>query len=53
MYVTVMPCRGCAKCIINSGIAKVIYDAQYRDTSGVDLLVSAGIEVCKYSDLVK
>lgn len=52
MYVTVSPCRGCAKCVINGGVSKLIYDIEYRDTSGVDLLRASGIEVHKYSDLI-
>jgi dCMP deaminase len=45
MYVTHSPCRACAKCLINAGISKVIYDIPYRDTSGLDILESVGIEV--------
>jgi dCMP deaminase len=52
MYVTVMPCAGCAKCVINGGISKVIYDADYRNRAGVEILAAAGITVVKYSDLV-
>ena len=45
MYVTLSPCRMCAKAIINSGIDEVVYDEEYRDTSGVDLLRSSGVVV--------
>ena len=45
MYLTMSPCRKCAKAIINGGIAKVFYRDAYRDTSGIDLLESCGIEV--------
>jgi len=48
VYVTLSPCRGCAKALINSGIKKVVYKDLYRDTSGVDLLESAGILVEKF-----
>lgn len=48
VYVTLSPCRGCAKALINSGIKKVVYRDLYRDTSGVDLLESAGILVEKF-----
>ncbi len=48
MYVTLSPCRMCAKSIINSGISEVIYLKEYRDTSGVELMKSAGIHVRKY-----
>ena len=47
LYVTLSPCRMCAKAIINSGINKVIYDEEYRDTSSVEILESAGVIVKK------
>lgn len=48
MYLTLSPCRGCAKAIINGGISEVIYQEKYRDTSGLDLLKSAGVKVRQY-----
>ena len=48
LYVTLSPCRQCAKAIINSGISEVVYDTQYRDTSSLDILKSAGVKVRKY-----
>lgn len=47
MYVTDSPCRACAKFIVNARIKRVVYDRDYRDTSGIDLLKSAGVEVVK------
>lgn len=47
MYVTLSPCRACAKLIVNAGINEVIYDTEYRDISGADILKSAGIKVRK------
>ena len=35
MYLTLSPCEYCAKAIINSGIKKVIYKEDYRDSTGV------------------
>lgn len=49
MYVTLSPCRMCAKAMINGGVNEVVYDEQYRDTSGLELLQSAGISVRRYS----
>ena len=48
MYLTLSPCRMCAKAIINSGIKEVVYKEAYRDTSGVDLLKECGIDVRQY-----
>jgi dCMP deaminase len=45
MYVTLSPCRMCAKAIVNAGINEVIYLNQYRDTSGLDILTGAGIKL--------
>lgn len=45
MYCTMSPCINCAKVIVNSGIKKLVYMEEYRDTTGLDLLKSAGITV--------
>jgi dCMP deaminase len=49
MYVTLSPCRMCAKAIINGGIKEVVYNEAYRDTSGLELLQSAGVKVRQHS----
>jgi dCMP deaminase len=49
MYVSMSPCRMCAKSIINSGIKEVVFREEYRDFGGIDLLRSAGILVRKIS----
>lgn len=43
MYCTMSPCINCAKVIVNSGIKKLVYMEEYRNTSGLDLLRSVGI----------
>jgi len=48
MYVTLSPCRMCAKAIINSGVKEVVYSEEYRDLSGVCLLRSCGIKTRQY-----
>ena len=48
MYVTLSPCRDCAKAIINGGISEVVYCEQYRNPSGLDLLREVGIKVRQY-----
>ena len=48
MYVTLSPCRMCAKAIVNSGIQEVIYSEEYRDTTSLDILRDAGIKVRLY-----
>ena len=49
LYLTLSPCRACAKAIVNSGIAEVVYDNQYRDASGIELLSAAGVTVRQYN----
>ena len=44
MYLTLSPCSNCAKAIINSGIKKVVYKEAYRDSTGIDILKTAGIK---------
>ena len=53
MYVTHSPCRDCAKLIVNAEIARVVYGVQYRDSSGLDLLRSGGIEVLSIEEAIR
>jgi dCMP deaminase len=45
MYVSLSPCRMCAKAIVNARIDEIVYIERYRDTSGIDLLREAGVKV--------
>lgn len=45
LYVTHMPCYSCSMSIVNAGVVRVIYRETYRDHSGVDLLLKAGVGV--------
>ena len=47
LYLTLSPCRMCAKAIVNSGIEEVVYKEGYRDPSGINLLKECGIIVRK------
>ena len=49
MYVTLAPCRMCAKAIINARVTELIYGEEYRDMSGVDLLRENGVLVRSFS----
>ena len=35
--------------MINAGIDRVVYDQEYRDTSGLDVLHEGGIEVSRFA----
>lgn len=45
LYTTDTPCTTCAKLIINAGIVRVVSNRRYRDSSGMELLRTVGIEV--------
>ncbi len=49
MYLTLSPCRMCAKAIVNAGIREVVYGEEYRTTSGLEVLSSSGVSIRKYS----
>ena len=50
MYVSLSPCRMCAKAIVNARIDEVVYLDKYRDLSGVELLHGAGVKVRQLRD---
>jgi len=45
LYITLSPCKDCAKMILQAGIKRVVYSVAYKDLSGVDFLQQSGIEV--------
>ena len=45
LYLTLSPCRMCAKAIVNAGIDEVVYSKAYRDLSGVKILEDCNINV--------
>jgi dCMP deaminase len=51
LYITLSPCKDCSKLIHQSGIKRVVYTEAYKDTSGVDFLRKAGVEVELLEDL--
>lgn len=51
LFITLSPCRQCAKAIINGGIDRVVYKDAYRDTSGIELLREHKIKTNHYSSL--
>lgn len=53
LYITLSPCKDCSKLIHQAGIKRVVYHEEYKDTSGVDFLKKAGVEVELLSDLTK
>ncbi|MEN9980262.1 MAG: hypothetical protein RIR67_1397 [Bacteroidota bacterium] len=45
LYITLSPCKECSKLIHQSGIKRVVYHNGYRDDSGLQFLIKAGIDV--------
>ena len=51
LYITMSPCKECSKLIHQSGIKRVVYVNGYKDDSGIDFLLKAGVEVAQIADL--
>jgi dCMP deaminase len=51
LYITLSPCRDCSKLIHQSGIKRVVYLNSYKDDSGVQFLIKAGVEVEQISEI--
>lgn len=47
LYVTLSPCKECSKLIVQSGIKHVVYEDEYRDTTGLTVLREVGVSVSK------
>ena len=45
LYITLSPCKECSKLIHQSGIKRVVYADAYKDTSGLEFLEKAGVEL--------
>jgi dCMP deaminase len=50
IFITHSPCLECSKLIYQSGISRVFYSQDYRDSSGIDFLLSSGIPVEKIGE---
>tara|TARA_R110000822_G_scaffold289516_1_gene410856 strand:- start:730 stop:1230 length:501 start_codon:yes stop_codon:yes gene_type:complete len=48
LYVTLAPCFGCSKLVLQSGVRRVVYKDDYQD-NGLALLRSGGVKVDKIS----
>ncbi len=51
LYITLSPCRDCAKLIHQVGIRRVVYVDAYKDDSGLNFLNQAGVEIVRYPDV--
>ena len=51
LYITLSPCKDCSKLIHQAGIKRLVYHIDYKDNSGTDFLVKAGVNVEQIKDL--
>ena len=51
LYITLSPCQDCSKLIIQAGINRVVFINKYKDTSGIDFLEKAGVELCHLQEI--
>jgi len=47
LYLTLSPCRDCSKLIHQAGIVRLVYLEAYKDTSGLEFLEKAGVQIDK------
>lgn len=45
LYLTHSPCKDCSKLILQSGIKRLVYREDYKDTDGLEFLATAGVEI--------
>ena len=45
LYLTMSPCKNCAKLIHQAGITRVVFAMKYKDQAGVEFLKRAGVDV--------
>jgi dCMP deaminase len=50
LYVTLSPCKECSKLIHQAGAKRVVYLQEYKDRSGLDFLLGAGIEITQLNE---
>jgi dCMP deaminase len=51
IFITHSPCLDCAKLIYQSGINRVWYGEQYRNTEGIEFLKKSGVTVEQYKEM--
>ena len=49
LYLTLSPCKECAKLIYQSGIKRLVYIKEYKDNSGLKFLKKAGLQLSQLS----
>jgi dCMP deaminase len=52
LYLTLSPCKECAKLIKRAGTTEVIYFEEYRNTEGINFLSERGVNVRQFSGTI-
>ena len=50
LYLTLSPCKECSKLILQAGIKRLVYLNEYKDTSGLDFLKKANLEIVHFKN---
>ena len=48
LYLTMSPCKECSKLVHQAGIKRLVFINKYKDTSGIDFLEEAGVDVLEF-----
>ena len=51
LYISLSPCKECSKLIHQAKIKRVVFNKAYKDTSGLEFLEKAGIEITHIANL--
>lgn len=51
LYITMSPCKECSKLIHQAGITRLVYHIDYKDESGLDFLIKAGVIIEQIENL--
>jgi dCMP deaminase len=50
LYITLSPCKECSKLIHQAGVKRLVYLHEYKDRSGLDFLIDAGVELVQINE---
>ena len=50
LYLTMSPCKECSKLVHQSGIIRLVYLKKYSDTSGINFLKDAGVDIVEFDE---
>ncbi len=51
LYITLSPCKDCAKLVLQAGITRVVFQNAYKDDRGIHFLKQAGVETIQINEL--